>query len=90
MDDFSFALHHLKLGACITRASWPEDMFLYLVPGSSFKVNREPLLSLLPEGTDISYRGHIDLFFGKGNVMVWTPCQVDLLACDYYIVQPNA
>ncbi len=86
--DFSYALQQLKLGECIKRASWPDDMFLYLVLGSTFKVNRQPLMSILPEGKEINYHGHIDLFWGNSQVAVFTPSQQDLLAHDYYIATP--
>jgi hypothetical protein len=88
--DFSYGLQQLKLGECIARTCWPKGMFLYLVLGSRFKVNRAPLINLLPEGTEIDYHSHIDLFYGDGRVTVFTPSQQDLLACDYYIVIPPA
>lgn len=87
---FGYALEQLEDGECVTRACWPKGWFIYLVKGSTFQVNRKPLIDLIPEGTDIHYRGHIDLFMGHGNVMVWTPSQEDLLAHDYYIVDAAA
>jgi len=36
-------------------------MFVFLVPGSVFKVNRAPLLGIYPEGTEINYHAHVDM-----------------------------
>ncbi len=41
---FSAALTRLRGGGRVRRKEWPEGRFLYLVPGSTFKVSREPLL----------------------------------------------
>ncbi|MNY81147.1 hypothetical protein D3C86_2225550 [compost metagenome] len=62
-------------------------MFLYLVPGSTFKVNREPLLSIYKEGTEINYRPHIDLKTADGSVATWSPSGSDALAEDWLIVE---
>ena len=47
---------------------WPEGEFIFLVPGSTFTVSREPLLSILGEGTVINYAAHVDRYYGNGNV----------------------
>jgi hypothetical protein len=81
---FSAALYHAKRGARITRAGWNgKDMFVFLVPGSTFLVNRAPLLGIYPEGTEIRYHGHLDLKTADGMVVPWTISQTDVLAEDW-------
>lgn len=70
---FSTALAYLKAGQRVTHEHWPEQTFIYLVAGSTFEVNREPLLSLVPAGTVITYNPHIDLFCqGTASAMTFT------------------
>lgn len=81
---FSTALTLLKLGKRVARKGWNgKGMFLFLVPGSVFKVNRPPLLGIYPEGTEISYHGHIDMKTAQGDVVPWVASQTDLLAVDW-------
>jgi hypothetical protein len=61
-------------------------MFLFLVPGSTFKVNRPPLLGIYPEGTEINYHAHIDMRTADGKIVPWLASQTDLLADDWSIV----
>lgn len=85
---FGHALEALKEGRKVARAGWNgADMFLYLVPGSEFKVNRAPLLGIYPEGHSISYRPHIDLKTADGSVATWSPSGSDALAEDWLIVE---
>lgn len=85
--DFSRALSHLKIGTKVARKGWNgKGMFLFLVPGSTFKVNRAPLLGIYPEGTEINYHGHIDMRTAQGTVVPWVASQTDLLADDWVIV----
>lgn len=58
-------------------------MFIFLVPGSVFKVNREPLLSMLGEGTEVEYHAHIDMKTAQGYVVPWLASQADMLAEDW-------
>ena len=82
--NFSDALTHLKQGHRLRRAGWNgKGMFLFLVPGSVFRVNREPLLSILGEGTEVRYHAHIDMFTAQGYVVPWLASQADLLADDW-------
>jgi hypothetical protein len=90
-DDFTMSFGHalvmLKRGAKLTRAGWNgKDMFIFLVPGSHFKVNRPPLLGIYPEGTGIDYRPHIDMKTAQGDVVPWVASQSDLLADDWAVV----
>lgn len=86
---FGFALAHLKLGARATRAGWNgAGMFVYLVPGSEFIVNRPPLLGIYPEGTPIKYRPHLDIRTADGSVATWAPSMSDALAEDWLILGP--
>lgn len=88
---FGGALAALRVGDRVARAGWNgKGMFLYLVQGSHFKVNRAPLLGIYPEGTGIDYRPHIDMVTADGSVVPWVASQTDLLADDWYIVAPPA
>lgn len=85
--NFSLALDQLKHGARISRDGWNgKGMFLFLVPGSRFKVNRPPLLGIYPEGTEIEYHAHIDMKTAQGYVVPWLASQADLLADDWGVV----
>lgn len=81
--DFGQALAALKDGGRVTRAGWGGRVFLYLVPGSTFSVNRPPLLGIYPEGTVISYRPHIDIRAADGTCSPWQPSQDSLMASDW-------
>ena len=77
----------LKEGAKVARIGWNgKGMFLFLVPGSTFKVNRPPLLGIYPEGTEINYLPHIDMRTADGKVVPWLASQTDVLAEDWVIV----
>lgn len=81
---FGAALEFLKGGRRLTRLGWNgKDMFLFLVPGSTFTVNRPPLLGIYPEGTSVDYHAHIDMKTAQGYVVPWLASQADLLADDW-------
>lgn len=85
--NFSDALADVKKGGKAARANWNgKDMFIFLVPGSNFEVNRPPLLGIYPEGTAISYRPHIDMKTVDGEIVPWIASQTDLLEDDWFIV----
>ena len=85
--DFSEALAWIKAGQKVQRAGWNgKGMFIFLVPGSTFKVNRPPLLGIYPEGTEINYHGHVDMKTADGQVVPWLASQTDLLAEDWQIL----
>lgn len=85
--DFGWALAALKAGGRVARMGWNgKRMFLFLVPGSVFKVNRAPLLGIYPEGTDITYQPHIDMKTAQGTVVPWLASQSDVLADDWVLV----
>ena len=85
--DFSSALAAVKAGRRLRRAGWNgKDMFIFLVPGSTFQVNRAPLLGIFPEGTTIQYHPHIDMKTVQGYVVPWLASQADLLADDWETV----
>lgn len=82
--DFSDALRALKEGKRVQRAGWNgKGMFIFLVPGSVFQVNRPPLLGIYPEGTTINYHGHVDMKTADDQVVPWLCSQTDLLAVDW-------
>lgn len=84
--NFEQALQLLKAGNKLARDSWrPSAAFLFLVPGSTFSVNRAPLLGIYPEGTEINYHAHIDIKSDQG-VVPWVCSQADLLAEDWRII----
>ena len=84
---FGDAVAALKQGKKVSRAGWNgKGMFLFLVPGSTFKVNRPPLLGIYPEGTEINYRPHIDMKTADNKVVPWLASQTDVLAEDWTIL----
>jgi hypothetical protein len=87
-QDFSWALFELKNGSRLTRTEWKgEGKFIYLVPGSNFKVNRAPLLGIYPEGTEVNYLPHIDMKTADGSFVPWVATQAALLAEDWEIAE---
>ena len=83
MLNFSQALEAIKTGAKMARAGWNgKEMFVFLVNGSTFTVNRPPLNVIYPEGTEINYRSHIDMRTADGSIVPWIASQTDLLAED--------
>lgn len=85
---FEQALQMIKKGKKLARDGWNgKDMFIFLVPGSEFKVNRPPLLGIYPEGTDIKYRSHIDMRTVDGQIVPWVASHSDLLADDWNVIE---
>lgn len=85
--DFSIALDHIKSGARVCRSGWNgKGMFIFLVHGSRFKVNRPPLLGIYPEGTEINYHAHVDMRTADGQIVPWLCSQTDMLADDWMLV----
>jgi len=83
---FSGAFDAIRAGEKVARQEWKNARFVFLVPGSTFQVNRAPLLGIYPEGTEITYRPHIDMVGADGSVGTWAPSMVDLMADDWFIV----
>ncbi len=84
---FGDALHFLKQGAKVARRGWNgKGMFLFRVPGSTFKVNRPPLLGIYPEGTEINYCPHVDMKTADGKIVPWLASQTDVLADDWLVL----
>ena len=85
--DFGDAIRLLKEGFKVARSGWNgKNMFLFLVQGSKFKVNRPPLLGIYKEGTEIVYQPHIDMKTADNTVVPWLASQSDLLADDWGVV----
>ena len=85
--NFGSALGALKSGMKVARKGWNgKGMFLFLVPGSTFKVNRAPLLGIYPEGTEINYHAHVDMKTADGQVVPWLCSQTDMLAEDWELI----
>ena len=85
---FGEAVELLKLGYKVARIGWNgQNMFLFLVPGSTFKVSRPPLLGIYPEGTEVSYQPHIDMKTAQDTVVPWLASQSDVLAEDWVIAK---
>lgn len=82
--NFGQALDMLRSGKKVCREGWNgKGMFIFLVPGSEFKVNRPPLLGIYPEGTMIRYHSHIDMKTADGFIVPWLASQTDVLAEDW-------
>jgi hypothetical protein len=89
MMDFSEALVLVREGDRVARAGWNgKNMFIFLVPGSQFTVNRAPLLGIYPEGTVITYHAHIDMRTADGVIVPWLCSQTDMLAIDWVLYSP--
>lgn len=87
MFSFSEALIHIKTGKRVARQGWNgKGMFVFLVPGSRFTVNRPPLLGIYPGGTEIDYHAHIDMKTADDKVVPWLASQTDILAEDWNLV----
>lgn len=85
--NFGTALSCLRNGMMVQRRGWNgKGMFLFLVDGSSFKVNRKPLLGIFKEDTIVDYCPHIDMFTADKKVVPWLASQTDILADDWLIV----
>ncbi|WP_103035314.1 DUF2829 domain-containing protein [Castellaniella caeni] len=86
--DFGAAVAALKAGAKVAREGWNgKGMFLFLVRGSTFQVNRAPLLGIYPEGTTVNYRPHIDMRTANGEIVPWVASQSDVLENDWITVE---
>lgn len=84
---FGLAIEALKKGLKVARTGWNgKGMFLYLVEGSTFAVNRPPLNKIYPEGTIINYRPHIDMKTADDKIVPWVASQSDVLSEDWIIV----
>ena len=85
--NFGEAIQELKVGGSVARQGWNgKEMFLFLVPGSTFRVNRPPLLGIYPQGTEINYCPHVDMRTADGKIVPWLASQTDILAEDWVIV----
>ena len=86
--NFSDALNEIKDGKKVQRSGWNgKGMFIFMVPGSTFTVNRAPLLGIYPEGTVIKYHAHIDMKTADDQVVPWLCSQTDMFAEDWQIVE---
>jgi hypothetical protein len=85
---FGDAIYYLKLGFKVARKGWDgKGMFLFLVPGSKFKVNRKPLMGIYPPDTEVEYQSHIDMKTAQDTIVPWLASQSDMLASDWCIVE---
>lgn len=95
--NFSEALELIKQGKKLARTGWngfarkdwneEKRMFVYLVHGSEFTVNRPPLSTMYEEGTKIKYHAHIDMRTAQGYCVPWLASQTDLLSEDWEIIE---
>ena len=84
---FGKALKKIKTGHRVAREGWNGKlMFIFLVPGSTFKVNRAPLLGIFEEGTEIDYQAHIDMKTVDDTIVPWLASQSDMLSEDWVVV----
>jgi Protein of unknown function (DUF2829) len=86
--NFSEALEAIKAGKLVSRAGWNgKNMFVFIVPGSTFTVTRPPLLGIYPEGTTVTYHAHIDMKTADNKVVPWLASQTDILAEDWGVLK---
>ena len=89
--NFGEAIELLKQGKKVARSGWNgKGMFVFLVPGSVFKVNRAPLLGIYPEGTEITYHAHIDMKTADNQIVPWLASQTDVLAEDWVVLDDQS
>ncbi len=82
--NFGSAIEALKAGRRVARRGWNgKDMFLFLVDGSRFTVNRPPFTGFYPEGTELRYLPHVDMRTATGEIVPWLCSQTDMLAEDW-------
>ncbi len=87
-NDIGWAVWMMRDGKRVRRSGWNgKGMFLFLVPGSTFQVNRKPLLGIYPEGTQINYHAHVDMRTATGEVIPWNCSQDDLLETDWELAE---
>ncbi len=87
MSGIGWAVKQMRNGDKVAREGWNgKGMFLFLVPGSKFAVNRAPLLGIYPAGTEVEYCPHVDMKTADGKVVPWLASQTDLLAEDWDVV----
>lgn len=85
--DFGAALVAMKEGKKVARTGWNgKGMCAFLVQGSKFTTNREPLISVLGANVEVNYRPHLDLLAADGSVGTWSPSNSDILAEDWYVL----
>lgn len=90
--NFGYALEELKKGNMVTRSGWNgrrkngEPMYVFLVSGSTFKVNRPPLNTFFDEGTEIVYKPHLDMCHADDSIGVWQAVTNDILGEDWFVV----
>ncbi len=83
-----WAVKQMHNGSLVRRSGWNgKGMFIFLVPGSRFTVNRAPLNVIFPEGTEIDYHPHVDMKTATGQIVPWLCSQADLLATDWEIAE---
>lgn len=82
--NFGAAIEHIKAGGIAYRSGWNgKNMFIFLVNGSKFQVNRAPLNEMFEEGTEITYCPHIDMRTADGSIVPWLASQSDVLSEDW-------
>lgn len=75
---FGLAVEALKRGKKVARSGWNgKGTFVFLVNGSTFKVNRPPLLGSAP---------FIALYAADHRLVPWHASQTDILAVDWSIL----
>jgi hypothetical protein len=85
--DIGWAVLSMRMGHRVRRRGWNgRGMCIFLVPGSTFGVNRPPLLGIYSPGTVVNYQPHVDMITAQGTVVPWLCSQSDLLATDWEIV----
>ncbi|MFZ3014856.1 MAG: DUF2829 domain-containing protein [Nitrospira sp.] len=86
--NIGWAVEQMRQGMKVRRTGWNgKGMFLFLVEGSTFQVNRPPLLGIYPAGTTINYHAHVDMKTATGEIVPWLCSQTDLLATDWELAE---
>jgi hypothetical protein len=85
--NFAEAFAWVLSGKRARRRAWNVGESIFLVEGSTFEVSRHPLDKVYEIGTPIKYQAHVDKASCGGMVEVYTPTQIDLMACDWIVIE---
>lgn len=88
---FGEVLEYLKLGSRVARDGWNgKDMFVYLVPPSSYAVQTGAAKAHFGEGSMVPYNAYFAIKNVNDTVSTWVPGVNDCLADDWFVLSDEA
>jgi hypothetical protein len=86
--DIGWAYAEIKANRLVGRLGWNgKGVFIFLVAGSTFQVNRAPLNAIFKEGFEVKYNAHTDVHNADGSISTWAPSSSDAISTDWVSVQ---